>query len=93
MTKAEAEDLGDLLENLGETFSIRYVSSGGEEEFHVIRDSWFAQCRFAECPDPAGNSGQSDRVARRWANRLRARRLELKKRRVVKLGFRGSFTG
>jgi hypothetical protein len=59
MTKAEAEDLGDLLENLGETFSIRYVAIGSKEQFCVIRD--FAPRCSAERPDLAKNAGQSDR--------------------------------
>jgi hypothetical protein len=37
LTKTEAEDIGDLLENLGETISIQYVSKGSKErEFRVI---------------------------------------------------------
>jgi hypothetical protein len=37
MTKTQAEDLGDLLENLGETFSIRFAAKDGKErQFQVI---------------------------------------------------------
>jgi hypothetical protein len=44
MTKTEAEDLGDLLENLGDTFSIHYVTRGSKErEFRVIGAPRFAQ--------------------------------------------------
>jgi hypothetical protein len=37
LTKSEAEDLADLLENLGATFTIHYVASDGEgPQFEVI---------------------------------------------------------
>jgi len=44
LTKTEAEDLGDLLENLGESFAIHYVTTGGAgRRFEVIGKSGFVQ--------------------------------------------------
>jgi hypothetical protein len=53
LTKTEAEDLADLLENLGETFSIRYVARGSPRPFRVVRRSSVAQPNLAAFPrDP-----------------------------------------
>jgi len=52
LIKSKTEVLGDLLERLGESFSIGYVAKGSKErQFHVIGGPRFARrvlCEFLQ---------------------------------------------